>query len=135
MRKPLILALALAALSGAAFAKAPEPAKKIDPKVFYNGRWIEIGRRPMFITNGCVAGTTDYRRTGYFGGTATLQTECHQTQCKLVLDGDQKSVGKAIATMESTEGLQGFASTIFLTAPEQRTDGTITLRAFATFAR
>ena len=64
MRKPILLALALAALSGAAFAKAPEPAKKIDPMVFYYGRWIEIGRRPMFITNGCVAGTTDYRRTG-----------------------------------------------------------------------
>lgn len=64
MRKPLLLALALAAIAGAAFARAPEPAKKIDPAVFYAGRWIEIGRRPMFITNGCVAGTTDYRRTG-----------------------------------------------------------------------
>ena len=64
MRKSILLNLALAALSGPAFAKAPEPAKKIDPMVFYEGRWIEIGRRPMFITNGCVAGTTDYRRTG-----------------------------------------------------------------------
>lgn len=64
MRKSILLALALATISGAAFAKAPEPAKKIDPAVFYEGRWIEIGRRPMFITDGCVAGTTDYRRTG-----------------------------------------------------------------------
>ena len=68
-------------------------------------------------------------------GAARLQTECHQTQCKLVIDGDEKSVSKAIATMESTTGLQGFASSIFLTAPEPRPDGTLVLRVFATFTR
>ena len=42
---------------------APQPLKKIDLARFYTGTWLEIGRRPMFITDGCVAGTTTYRRT------------------------------------------------------------------------
>jgi apolipoprotein D and lipocalin family protein len=80
MRQPVILALTLtlvlATLSTTAFAKAPEPAKTIDPTIFYNGRWIEIGRRPMFITNRCVAGTTDYRRTGDL--TVAVVDGCHR---------------------------------------------------------
>jgi apolipoprotein D and lipocalin family protein len=41
---------------------APEPVKSIDAARFYNGRWYEIGRTPMKLTDGCVAGTTDYFR-------------------------------------------------------------------------
>ena len=40
---------------------APEPRKRIDPARFYSGTWLEIARRPMLITDGCVAGTTSYR--------------------------------------------------------------------------
>jgi apolipoprotein D and lipocalin family protein len=40
--------------------KAPEPVKAIDAARFYTGRWYEIGRTPMKLTDGCVAGTTDY---------------------------------------------------------------------------
>jgi apolipoprotein D and lipocalin family protein len=51
--------------TGAAFAadmpKAPEPAKPIDAAQFYAGRWYEIGRNPMRLTDGCVAGYTDYQ--------------------------------------------------------------------------
>ena len=51
--------------TGAAFAadapKAPEPAKPIDAAPFYAGRWYEIGRTPMSLTDGCVAGYTDYQ--------------------------------------------------------------------------
>jgi apolipoprotein D and lipocalin family protein len=43
---------------------APEPAKPIDMARFYDGRWYEIGRTPMTLTDGCVAGTTDYYRDG-----------------------------------------------------------------------
>ena len=58
--KSLVLAAAVAALSTASQAAAPEPAKPIDAARFYQGTWHEIGRRPMMITNGCVAGTTAY---------------------------------------------------------------------------
>jgi apolipoprotein D and lipocalin family protein len=41
-------------------ARAPEPAKSVDTARFYTGEWIEIGRRPMRLTDGCVAGATRY---------------------------------------------------------------------------
>jgi apolipoprotein D and lipocalin family protein len=58
-------ALAVAGLaSGMALAAtAPAPAKPVDAARFYTGVWHEIGRRPMSITNGCVAGATEYRLT------------------------------------------------------------------------
>lgn len=40
----------------------PAPAKSIDAARFYSGRWHEIARRPMAITDGCVAGATDYKK-------------------------------------------------------------------------
>jgi apolipoprotein D and lipocalin family protein len=51
---------ACASMSGAEAARAPEPAKAVDAASFYTGRWYEIGRTPMKLTDGCVAGTTDY---------------------------------------------------------------------------
>jgi apolipoprotein D and lipocalin family protein len=41
-------------------AVAPQPKKSIDAARFYSGRWYEIARTPMKLTDGCVAGTTDY---------------------------------------------------------------------------
>jgi apolipoprotein D and lipocalin family protein len=59
------LILALALTTGMAFAadtpKAPEPAKPVEASSFYAGRWYEIGRTPMRLTDGCVAGYTDYQ--------------------------------------------------------------------------
>jgi apolipoprotein D and lipocalin family protein len=59
------LIIAMALTTGFAFAadspKAPEPAKPIDAAGFYAGRWYEIGRTPMSLTDGCVAGYTDYQ--------------------------------------------------------------------------
>lgn len=55
-----ILALTLATPAWA--ARAPEPAKPVDAARFYEGRWLEIGRRPMWLTDGCVAGSTSYER-------------------------------------------------------------------------
>jgi apolipoprotein D and lipocalin family protein len=63
----LIAGLAGAVLSmgaGGASAKAPEPLKSVDARRFYSGVWREIGRRPMSITDGCVAGATEYTLTG-----------------------------------------------------------------------
>ena len=57
------LGLALA-LAGCATtppgASAPAPARPVDMARFYSGEWREIARRPESLTDGCVAGTTEY---------------------------------------------------------------------------
>lgn len=45
-----------------ASAIAQDHARSIDPSRLYRGTWLEVARRPMWITNGCVAGTTSYQR-------------------------------------------------------------------------
>ncbi len=44
----------------AAETRAPAPGKSVDLARFYSGVWIEIGRHPMKLTDGCVAGATEY---------------------------------------------------------------------------
>jgi apolipoprotein D and lipocalin family protein len=61
----LILMLSLTGCASSAAdssAVAPQPAKQIDAARFFTGRWYEIARTPMKLTDGCVAGTTDYLR-------------------------------------------------------------------------
>ena len=36
--------------------------RAIDPARFYKGVWLEVARRPMWITEGCVVGTTAYAK-------------------------------------------------------------------------
>ncbi len=55
-------ALAAALLASPALAQAPQPAKPVDLERFYSGQWLEIGRLPMTLTDGCVAGATVYSR-------------------------------------------------------------------------
>jgi apolipoprotein D and lipocalin family protein len=69
--KTTVAAAAAAALLAAsvhgAWAEAlhaPEPAKPVDAASFFAGRWYEIGRTPMSLTDGCVAGYTDYLKKG-----------------------------------------------------------------------
>lgn len=57
-------------------ARAPEPTKRVDPARFYSGTWLEIARRPMWITNGCVAGSTEYRRMER--GKVAVRDACRQ---------------------------------------------------------
>lgn len=52
--------LSACASPGSTGRSAPEPAKRIDAARFYSGKWHEIARRPMAITDGCVAGATEY---------------------------------------------------------------------------
>jgi apolipoprotein D and lipocalin family protein len=54
--------VAMAGCSAGGKPGAPQPARPIDITRFYTGRWYEIGRTPMKLTDGCVAGTTDYFR-------------------------------------------------------------------------
>jgi apolipoprotein D and lipocalin family protein len=55
---------------------APGPAKAIDAGQFYSGRWYEIARTPLRVTDGCVAGTTDFLRDP--GGNLTERDICRE---------------------------------------------------------
>lgn len=65
-RHILFIAAATLTLAGCVAARgvvsegAPEPRKPIDASSHFTGRWYEIGRTPMKLTDGCVAGYTDY---------------------------------------------------------------------------
>jgi apolipoprotein D and lipocalin family protein len=60
----LLLAGCASYASSRGAPQAPEPLKVIDAASHFDGRWYEIGRTPMKLTDGCVAGYTDYLREG-----------------------------------------------------------------------
>ena len=66
VRSAVLFAVATLAVSACVTApspseyRAPQPLKPIDAERFYTGRWLEIGRLPMKITDGCVAGASIY---------------------------------------------------------------------------
>ncbi len=64
MRRSAVVAALLLTAQGAWAARAPEPTRPVDVKRFYSGVWAEIGRRPMSLTDGCVAGATRYTPVG-----------------------------------------------------------------------
>ena len=89
-----ILALAGATLiagllgpSAAFAASAPEPAKPVDVARFYTGVRHEIGRRPMSLTDGCVAGATEYTPHGQTD--ITVRDTCRSG----APDGPEKAIG------------------------------------------
>jgi apolipoprotein D and lipocalin family protein len=66
---------AAAAAFGAGAAEAPSPTKPVDMAKLYTGTWAEIGRRPMSLTDGCVAGATTYTPKG--GDKIDVRDTCH----------------------------------------------------------
>lgn len=56
---PLILAACVTAPSMSE-TRAPQPLKPIDAERLWSGRWHEVARLPMKITDGCVAGASLY---------------------------------------------------------------------------
>lgn len=56
----LLIGLAVAAPHGA--LAESHSIQRVDPARFYRGTWLEVARRPMWITDGCVVGTTSYRK-------------------------------------------------------------------------
>jgi apolipoprotein D and lipocalin family protein len=68
MRLSLAVLAAALTLSGCAAGprpediRAPQPLRAVDAERFYTGRWLEIARLPMRLTDGCVAGATNYVR-------------------------------------------------------------------------
>lgn len=57
--RPPMLALAVI-VSATSLAQAEPNVVKVGPD-HYRGTWLEIGRRPMYLTDGCVAGYSTYR--------------------------------------------------------------------------
>ena len=58
--RPLLLALAVV-VSATCLARAEPDVVKVEPD-HYRGTWLEIARRPMYLTDGCVAGYSSYRQ-------------------------------------------------------------------------
>lgn len=59
----VVMTLALAACASGPRpedVRAPQPTRTVDLERFYSGRWLEIARLPMSLTDGCVAGATNY---------------------------------------------------------------------------
>lgn len=74
------------ALSGSASVYAQDRPKSIDPSRFYKGTWLEVARRPMWITNGCIAGTTSYNY-GPQPNQVHVRDACRKGSEETVLDG------------------------------------------------
>ncbi len=61
---------------------APHATAATEPEVVkvgvdhYRGTWLEIGRRPMWVTDGCVAGYSKYRR-GKTPDEVLVEDGCH----------------------------------------------------------
>src|SRR4051812_12038279 len=73
---------------------APAPLKPVELARLYQGKWIEIARTPAKITDGCVAGGTEYVAKG--GDRVDLIDSCHdQTPA-----GKLKSIGASGKIMD-----------------------------------
>jgi hypothetical protein len=69
-------------------------------------------------------------------GAAVESTECHASQCRVIVTGSEQDVGKTVADLEGSRGLHGFADKgVHLTAPEINADGTVALKIFVRFDR
>ncbi len=75
-----VAGLSAGLISGCSSMPAPVGAARTPAVVssdHYTGTWLEIGRRPMAITNGCVAGFTTYA-PGRTAGEVSVVDGCHQ---------------------------------------------------------
>jgi apolipoprotein D and lipocalin family protein len=77
----IIIVSATSALLLSACASVPSvesaPNTAEIPMSHYNGTWLEIARRPMWLTNGCVAGYTIYG-PGAKPNEIAIEDGCHQ---------------------------------------------------------
>ena len=81
------VALALVGYAVAAAARPSAPPVATVPLGHYEGTWLEIARRPMALTNGCVAGYTRYS-PGKTAGEFAVEDGCHKT----TPDGEVKTI-------------------------------------------
>ena len=89
----ILVGIAILTLGGCASLEPPSTvaarAVTVDPARFYTGTWYEIGRRPMWLTNGCVAGGTTYTLEGE--ARVRVLDFCHQGSPA----GARKTIGGA----------------------------------------
>lgn len=73
-------------ISACASVSAQDRPKPIDPSRLYRGTWLEVARRPMWITDGCIAGTTGYR-LGAQPNQVQVRDACRKGSEETVLGG------------------------------------------------
>jgi len=61
--------------------------------------------------------------------------ECRKSRCRLTITGSEGDLAQTISDLEGPRGLHGYAKNVLLTAPIQKSDGSIELRAIAVFDR
>jgi apolipoprotein D and lipocalin family protein len=66
---------------------AQDHARQIDPGRLYRGTWLEVARRPMWITDGCNQGTTGYLRSAQ-PNQVYVRDACREGRQETVLSGD-----------------------------------------------
>ncbi len=69
-------AVALMSLSSPVLSAQAEPRPVAVGMDHYRGTWLEIGRRPMWLTDGCVAGYSTYK-PGRTQGEVQVEDGCH----------------------------------------------------------
>lgn len=88
MVRPLSALVAVFAFGVGVDALAQEhAARRIDPARFYRGTWLEVARRPMWITDGCIKGTTGYTRTAALNR-ILVRDACRKGAEETVLNGE-----------------------------------------------
>ena len=75
------------------------------------------------------------KRFAVLHGGKLAEVACHTSVCELVITGTKAEVGQTIADLEGARGLHDISTGQFLTAPEQKPDGSIVLRIYASFER
>jgi len=79
--------LVIAVMSFIAPATAQDQHRSVDPTRLYHGAWLEIARKPMWITDGCIQGTTTYVR-GAQANQVHVRDACRKGGEETVLNGD-----------------------------------------------
>jgi hypothetical protein len=76
------------------------------------------------------------QRLAHLKGGSLESTECHVTQCQIAIaSADTDTLRVAIGELEAQHGLAGLATSMLLSAPEKRADGSLVLRAYVSFER
>lgn len=76
------------------------------------------------------------QRLAHLKGGSLETTECRVTQCQIAIaSADTDALRIAIGELEAQRGLAGLATSMILSAPEKRADGSLLLRAYVSFER
>lgn len=99
IRFTVLLTAVLGLDFGSATAVAAAPKVVTVGSDHYQGTWLEIGRTPMFLTDGCVAGYSTYR-TGKTPDEVIVEDGCHVD-----------TPGGRLKTVDGTGKIEDFGTT------------------------